>query len=304
MPDIPPWITAAQPADYMARGVGLGLQAASQRAAQAHAAQQLAVEQQRAAVQAAQWQQEFQLQQAIQQEKSERAARQFEAMKKYQLAIQSGADPISAMLEYGPEMGQQGTAEAAALRSAMIAKKQPASWSEMTTPSGSKFMVSSQGGLMRIPPTPIPEQFTDATMNIGGVPIQGQRSSKTQRFFPLAIPGAQQPGYLSPAEKAELTQTRKELADLEASYGEFVTAGREPANKSGVVAKALPAARDRYKTLKARLNELLHKGQPGAVTGGSPGGGLRVLSIRQAAPSQPAAQGLVADEDYAAGEEE
>lgn len=144
--DIPPWLRPADAVGPYVQGLHLGAQLTQERqrlAAQASEAatraalQQQQIEQesmlaqQRMEVARAQQQQEIglkqqelaQRQQTIQMA-TEQAARKFAAMQAYQQEIaQPGADPLKAILKYGPAMGQQGSAEAAAIRAQQMAAK-------------------------------------------------------------------------------------------------------------------------------------------------------------------------------------
>jgi hypothetical protein len=132
MADIPPWLIPADPAAYKAKGLGLGLEASSQRAAQAfreaQAAREQQMEEQRKQVQQAQWQQEYGLQQAAQQQSAQAAAAKFAAQKQYQDAVTGGMDPLQAILQFGPAMGQQASPEAAAIRSMQRKPAQTPLW--------------------------------------------------------------------------------------------------------------------------------------------------------------------------------
>jgi hypothetical protein len=86
------------------------------------------------------------------QQSSEAAARRYQAMAGYQAAIQGGADPLKSILEFGPAMGQQGTAEAAAIRASQMHAKQavPPQW--QTDPvSGQRYLWNPQSGAVHFP---------------------------------------------------------------------------------------------------------------------------------------------------------
>jgi hypothetical protein len=120
---IPPWLQT-NPQDFTQAAEGgahLGLELGQQ---QQQVVQQVAARQQQAqqvAAQRAQQQQEFSENQQLDQERlaaqqaeaqqrlqleTQTAARKFQAQQSYQQALQSGQDPIQAMLQYGPQMGE------------------------------------------------------------------------------------------------------------------------------------------------------------------------------------------------------
>lgn len=123
MPALPPWLIPATPAEYYAKGIGLGIQQAQQQAAAAHAAQQLQMEAERAAVRDALAQQELALR-AQEQASSEElvrsrvaeASRRAAAQREYQTRAAAGEDPMKLLMELGPSMGSEQTAQAAAIR--------------------------------------------------------------------------------------------------------------------------------------------------------------------------------------------
>ena len=77
----------------------IGLQAQAQRQQVAQTQAQLALETERQAAAQAEAQQRLQLE-------TQAAARKFQAQQGYQQAIQQGADPVHAMLQFGPLMGE------------------------------------------------------------------------------------------------------------------------------------------------------------------------------------------------------
>lgn len=144
---IAPWLHPQDTVGPYVQGLHLGAQLQqerqrlSQQAAEAAVRAQMQqeqmeresmIEQQRIEVSKAQQQQEVALkqqelaqhQQTIQMA-TEQAARKFQAMQAYQAEIaQPGADPLKAILKYGPAMGQQASAEAAAIRASQMAARQ------------------------------------------------------------------------------------------------------------------------------------------------------------------------------------
>lgn len=150
MPIFPPWIRAAEPAQYYGQGYGLGLREWEQQAQDARAWNQMAMQGQAQAARQALAEQEMGLREAefglsqqelgmrqqVEERKAQEAAQLYAARQEYQRRVQSGQDPIEALMELGPLMGNQQTAEAAAIRAQLQDSKTPFTPTEMTTPSG------------------------------------------------------------------------------------------------------------------------------------------------------------------------
>ena len=114
--------------------------------------------QQRLEVQKAQHQQELALkqqelaqhQQTIQMA-TEQAAKKYAAMQAYQQEVASGGDPLKAILKYGPAMGQQSSAEAAAMRTQAIAGRGAMKPQFITDPeTGARMAYSPMTGAAHI----------------------------------------------------------------------------------------------------------------------------------------------------------
>lgn len=138
MPIFPPWIRAAEPAQYYGQGYGLGLREWEQQAQDARAWNEMAMQGEAQAARQAQAEQELGLReaefglsqeelgmrQAVEQRKAQEASQLYAARQEYQRRVQSGEDPIQVLMEMGPMMGSQQTAEAAAIRAMMQGQKQ------------------------------------------------------------------------------------------------------------------------------------------------------------------------------------
>lgn len=126
MPQLPPWIRAADTPAYYTRGLGLGLQAAQEQNRVNQAQQQMALEAQRAAVNQELARQELALREQetasereLAQAKIEEAARRYSAQQQYQQRVSGGEDPMAVMMELGPQMGSEQTVQAAIVRAQM-----------------------------------------------------------------------------------------------------------------------------------------------------------------------------------------
>lgn len=231
MPALPAWLEPARPADYMAKGMGIGAEIAGQQAAerarqQAAAERAMEFQQQMTAEQAAQ---QFKMQQAARQEqlmaqeqaraeaelhlRASAAADKSKAILGYQAAIQGGMDPLQAILQFGPAMGGQASPEAAALRSQATAKLPPPAFIPANPQTGepAHYLESAPGGVQRIafPPrtqtaTPV---FLPESPETG--PAHWESGGR--------ITQAKVAGDISPSERAQtlanLKAQRKELLD-------------------------------------------------------------------------------------------
>jgi hypothetical protein len=147
MPDafLPPWIgTPADPAAETATGIGLG---------QRDVALRLQQQEEQAALQEQAFQQQQQAQatalaQQKQQIATKAAADKASAVLSYQNALRGGTDPLQAILQYGPAMGQQASPEAAALRASYTAPKAalpPPQWVPANDDTGAPGYFISNG---------------------------------------------------------------------------------------------------------------------------------------------------------------
>lgn len=106
---VPSWLTPANPAEHMARGLQIGAQIGAQQAAQRFQEQQMARYAQEEAMQQARWEASFGLQSA-------NAARKNQAILEYQKRVGAGEDPMKVLIDLGPAMEVPGAEVAAALR--------------------------------------------------------------------------------------------------------------------------------------------------------------------------------------------
>lgn len=131
---IPPWIRPADEADYLGRGLQIGASMAAQQAQEEYRNQQLQLEQAQQAIQNQRQAQQDAIQQALNQQIQARLEKQFQieakqaaeksqALLGYQQDIQGGADPLQAILKYGPAMGQQVSSVAQAQRALLAAQQ-------------------------------------------------------------------------------------------------------------------------------------------------------------------------------------
>jgi hypothetical protein len=257
---MPPWLIPASPADYAARGLGIGANIASARAAQAFRAAEQEREAQREAVRQAEWQQEMALAQEERKEKAQAAAERLSAMRSYQLALSSGMDPLAAMLQYGPAMGQQGSPEAAALRSLHMQPKAPT----------------------RPPVTWRTEWRLDPERN-EAVPweVSSTGQSRLRQDYLLKLRNEQVQARTAAAREAarqrqEFALLRQQMAQLDKDYAQFQ--GLKP--KAGSpTAERMQQNRDQYEKLKAKIDDLLGEQAEAPFT---------IKSIRQVeAPTGP-----------------
>jgi hypothetical protein len=268
---VPDWLKPANPAEYKARGMGIGLEAAAQRAAQQFREAQLAREDQRMQVEQAQHaaefglkQQQAQMEQQQAQQAAQAAAAKMAAMQGYQDAVTGGMDPMKALIQFGPPAGMPGAPEAAAIQAQMT---RPAPTWQKQDIGGIPALTSSAGGL-RFPPRPpaAPEQWSDTTKTVGGAQIPGQVSSRSGRFMPLGTPGADLPG-LTPQQKQEqqIKTLRGQMSAMEKDpmMGEFILGTMTPKPGSNSE-KALGPLMQKYQGMKKQLEGITGPAQPTA----------------------------------------
>jgi len=170
---IPNWLHATDAVTPYVQGLHLGAQIQQEREKLSQQANEAAVRaslqkqqieqesmqaQQRLEVTRAQQQQENALkqqelaqhQQTIQMA-TEQAARKYQAMQAYQEEVSSGGDPLKAILKYGPAMGQQASAEAAAMRAQQMASRKQMKPEFITDPeTGARMAYSPMTGAAHI----------------------------------------------------------------------------------------------------------------------------------------------------------
>lgn len=116
MPALPPWIQPADEVGATVQGYHIGAQLGAQQAAQRFQELQMARLAEQSAQQQARWEAEFGLQKAQQEQQAKEAAAKFEAQNRYAQAVQGGMDPLTALVQFGPQMGQNVGAVASAQR--------------------------------------------------------------------------------------------------------------------------------------------------------------------------------------------
>ncbi len=163
---IPPWLHPQDIVGQYSQGVHLGAQLAQEQqrlaAQQAQSEREHTLQQQRLEVAKAYQDQEIELrkqeigqaQQKLQQA-TQAAARQYAAIQGYQQELAAGTDPLQAILKYGPLMGHQTSAEAAAIRASQMKKEElpsevrgiPVMTPEGTRVAGMLGLPSAGGGV-------------------------------------------------------------------------------------------------------------------------------------------------------------
>ena len=216
MPSLPGYYEAADPAKYYAEG----LKIAQSRAAQTAEAQQRDQAGQRAEA-------ELRLRQQELEQQATRAAQKYAAQRQYQDAIQSGQDPLQAVLKYGPAMGE-GVDTGIALRASQAQQPKPPlplpAFQTIQGPDGKPMKVMMQAGHIINPdqytpkPPPVQETWTKYKDPDTGIPMI--KSSKTGRpdvdpaFKEQQRQQGQQRKLLTQQQNAQLKQANKDKADL------------------------------------------------------------------------------------------
>lgn len=272
---IAPWLHPADTVGPYVQGLHLGAQLQQERQRLAQQANEAAVraemQQQQMQQESLQAQQRLEVQKAAQQQQvalkqqelaqhqqtiqmaTEQAARKYAALQAYQQEIaQPGADPLKAILKYGPAMGQQASPEAAAIRAQQMAARQ------------------GPGGLPNVP-----------VMKLG-------KSQEEFAMFPRPSGSGFQPVRLGAGagiaeremKKLQITMADRELANREAKHATDRTA-RTAQLSPAELKKEDQITRDRVaawleedRQLKAERAALKEQVK-GLAQGASGGGGMR-----------------------------
>lgn len=173
-------------------------------------------------------QQELLLRQQQLEAQATQAAQKYAAQRQYQEAVAAGADPVQAILKFGPAMGQ-GANMGAAIHAQQMRQPKPVAPPTIQMqpgPNGTQIPILVQGGRASVVPpsayTPKPqaqpEQWQEVTRKINGRDVPGQESSKTGRFQPY--PAADQAGAISPQTRVQLSQANRKKAELAKVLGD------------------------------------------------------------------------------------
>jgi hypothetical protein len=248
---IPPWIQAADPAQYAAHGLQIGAQIGAQQAAQRFQEQQMQRKQQEDAQAQARWEAEYGLQ-------AQAAARKHQAMQQYQQRISGGEDPMKVLMEIGPAAGLPGAMEAAAIRAQQIKPQ-------------------------RTIPMPTVE-FADVAGQ--KVPYLVDRATGRGTWAPSGALSSGKPKQgMTDFQRMNLIRGLEKDADKIRGENSFDIEGdMDPAWSKATVAK-FKSAKDRYSKIAEQIRTL----ESGGEAGGAAPGGLRILSISPA-DAQPTAQ--------------
>lgn len=296
---IPPWIQPADEAGQLSKGIALGAQIGEAQARQRMQEQQQLREQEQMAQDKARWEAEFNM-------ASQAQARKLQAQAQYQTAIRANQDPLKALLEFGPAMGQQGSAEAAAIRASAMQAKPQVSWSPVDLPEGLKGMQSNTGQL-RVLPRAQP-QANVPTGPVQGLPVLGPDGQPAPGL--MAFPSATGKGVTihRMQDEGRLTQVdRDELHDLEREQDrlqKLIDKDEDPLSPTGMFATKPPAQltppqralltaakarKEQLQKLQDQIDAIRTKHRPSseAPAGGSSGDSPRVRRAKQLAAQHP-----------------
>src|SRR5271170_5277492 len=216
MPALPPWIVAADPAKYEEAGLRIGESRASraQEGAERDAAGERA-------------QQELMLRQQQLEAQATQAAQKYAAQRQYQDAIAGGADPLQALLKFGPAMGQ-GAAVGSALHAQQLRQPKPQlpppAFQTIQGPDGKPMNLLMQNGKI-VPPgqyTPKPQVEPEKWQQIKdpdtGVPVQVSTKTGLRRPDPAYAEQQRQqgkPGALSQQARAQISEAKQSRTTLQ-----------------------------------------------------------------------------------------
>lgn len=259
---LPPWLVAADPASQAQAGLRLGSGIGAEQASQLYQQQQQLMQQARQAEEQRQFQLQYQLQQAQQQREAEKAARIYAAQQGYQKDIEAGADPLKAILKWGPMMGQQASPEAAALR-AEASRRQPMP-GQAQIPQGMVAVPTDAGGWHIVPNPKQPRSWAFVPANKDtGEPAHWE---DTQTGEPKSV--VHDPGM------TEATKLSKQI-QLQRLISEFTSKSMFP-NLEGMdepLAQWTPEKKKAFKEAKATLNkykDMLTRLESGEDVSGGP----------------------------------
>lgn len=261
MPGLPPWIQPADEAGQTAAGFQIGMHLGAQQAAQQNAAQSMALEKEKQAfieqaglrqmqlkaIEDAREQAKFGLQAAA-------AARKSDALLGYQKAVAEGMDPMKAMLQFGPGMGQPVTAVAAAARA--LAPKAQMTPTLLDLGSGVKGVQAGNQFHLLPQPKEHAQWHTEERQSEDGSTFQVQVNDLTGEE--KAAPRAPKPPGLTEEQRLRLSDHYDvELMNLEkANAGMDLSEDAKPPDP-----KKFPAIAARWKAAKVQADAIRAKKQ-------------------------------------------
>lgn len=263
---LPPWLQPADPAAHMATGLQIGVRIGAEQAAQQLQQAQMLRQEQIQAQEQARWQAEFGLREAEAKRTAEAAARKSAAIAAYQQEVASGADPLSAILRYGPAMQEPGSAMAAAYRS-MIPKKQVQpkipKWVPPDPETGQPGMLvdESTGGLLAH--YPIQKESPDVSPSERAQTLKqldDQRKEVLDEFPLLMTKAKRLPDKLTPEEKDAL----RRIGEIDAQKKRLLPLLGQPVGGAKAPGQTIRFVRD------PQTGQLVMEGQPAAPSLAAP----------------------------------
>lgn len=178
------------------------------------------------------------------QAKTAAAARQYAGQEKYRQAIDSGMDPMDAILKFGPEMGHYGAVEAAAMRASHMRTPQPAEQGTKVNLGGEDFI--------QIPST------------------TGYRYQQIKHEKP---PKAAVPGALTHVDRDEIHALERQQDKLSAAVmADEVGAMALERNPNSPLAKSYARKRDQADALEKQIDSIRARARAGGATDTKPAG--------------------------------
>jgi hypothetical protein len=185
------------------------------------------------------------------QAKTAAAARQYAGQEKYRQAIDSGMDPMDAILKFGPEMGHYGAVEAAAMRASHMRTPQPAEQGTKVNLGGEDFI--------QIP----------STTGYRYQQIKHEKPPKAALSTNQRGPGYNYetvPGALTQVDRDEIHALERQQDKLNAAVmSDDVGAMALERNPNSPIAKAYKRKRDQADALEKQIDAIRDRARAGST---------------------------------------
>jgi hypothetical protein len=229
------------------------------------------------------------------QAKTAAAARQYAGQEKYRQAIDSGMDPMDAILKFGPEMGHYGAVEAAAMRASHMRTPQPAEQGTKVNLGGEDFIqIPSTSGykyqqIKHAKPAPQEgEEVTIEGKNFIKIPTGTGYRYQQIKEDRATTTKPQAPGTLSQIDRDEIHSLERQYDKLNGLVlADEVGAMALERNPKSPLAKAYQRKRDQADALEKRIDAIRDRARGGGNTEAKPAGKSKVERAKEIAEEHP-----------------